>query len=130
MWEDIWEIWEIWDLGEIWEIWDLGEIWEWWAPCKTDYITSNFLKAIFHKFYLVHSWMLCLKYVSDNFHTLYCMLKFLDHGCKHLLLEFERWIYILHAAATTTKIQWDSCSLPDSKGSSTQLLLRSINTPK
>ena len=24
--------------------------------------TSNFLKAVFHKFYLVHSWILCLKY--------------------------------------------------------------------
>ena len=25
---------------------------------KADYITSNFLKAIFHKLYLVHSWIL------------------------------------------------------------------------
>ena len=24
------------------------------------HITSNFLKAVFHKLYLIHSWMLCL----------------------------------------------------------------------
>ena len=27
---------------------------------KTDCINSNFLKAVFHKFYLFHSWILCL----------------------------------------------------------------------
>ena len=26
---------------------------------KADHIPSNFLKAVFHKFYLVHSWILC-----------------------------------------------------------------------
>ena len=26
---------------------------------EVDHITSNFLKAVFHKFYLVHSWILC-----------------------------------------------------------------------
>ena len=26
---------------------------------KTDYITSSFLKAVFHKFYLVHSQIVC-----------------------------------------------------------------------
>ena len=25
--------------------------------CQADHITSNFLKAVFHKFYLVHSWI-------------------------------------------------------------------------
>ena len=29
-----------------------------WKP-EADHITSNFLKAVFHKFYLVHSWKLC-----------------------------------------------------------------------
>ena len=29
-----------------------------------DHIPSNFLKAVFHKFYLVHSWILCPKYAS------------------------------------------------------------------
>ena len=28
-----------------------------------DHITSNFLKAVFYKFYLVHSWILCLIFV-------------------------------------------------------------------
>ena len=27
---------------------------------KADHDPSNFLKAVFHKFYLVHSWILCL----------------------------------------------------------------------
>ena len=27
-------------------------------PAKADHITSDFLKAVFHKFYLVHSWRL------------------------------------------------------------------------
>ena len=26
---------------------------------KADHTPSNFLKAVFHKFYLVHSWILC-----------------------------------------------------------------------
>ena len=26
---------------------------------KADYTPSNFLKAVFHKFYLIHSWILC-----------------------------------------------------------------------
>ena len=29
---------------------------------KLNDITSNFLKAVFHKFYLVHSWIYCLNY--------------------------------------------------------------------
>ena len=95
--------------------------------CGRKAFTSNFLKAVFHKFYLAHSWTLCLMYVFDNFCDLYCMLKFLDCGHKHLPLEFERWI-CMHTAATT-KIHWNSCSLPDSKGRSTQLPLWSIDTP-
>ena len=31
-----------------------------------DHITSSFLKADFHKFYLVHSWILWLKYASGD----------------------------------------------------------------
>ena len=30
---------------------------------KADHMPSNFLKVVFHKFYLVHSWILCLKYL-------------------------------------------------------------------
>ena len=26
---------------------------------KADHTPSNFLKAVYHKFYLVHSWMFC-----------------------------------------------------------------------
>ena len=33
---------------------------------KVDHILSVFLKAVFHKVYLVHSWILCLKYISFN----------------------------------------------------------------
>ena len=32
----------------------------------TDHIPSNFLKAVFHKFYLVHSWILCFKWFYIN----------------------------------------------------------------
>ena len=28
-------------------------------------IPSNFLKAVFHKYYLVHSWIICLICLSD-----------------------------------------------------------------
>ena len=31
---------------------------------QADHIPSIFLKAVFHKFYLVGSWILCLKYAS------------------------------------------------------------------
>ena len=30
------------------------------------WIKSNFLKAVFHKFYLVHSWILSPKYRNSN----------------------------------------------------------------
>ena len=33
---------------------------------KADHIPSNFLKAVFHKFYLVHSWILCSKYTCPT----------------------------------------------------------------
>ena len=33
---------------------------------SADHITSNFLKAVFHKFYLVHSWILCPIYSSQK----------------------------------------------------------------
>ena len=33
-----------------------------WVTNGTDHIPSNFLKAVFHKFYLVHSLILCPKY--------------------------------------------------------------------
>ena len=28
-------------------------------PAQADHIPSNFLKAVFHKFFLVYSWILC-----------------------------------------------------------------------
>ena len=33
---------------------------------QADRIPSNFLKAIFHKIYLVYSWILSLKYLNIN----------------------------------------------------------------
>ena len=32
---------------------------KWYGPFYQTIITSNFLKAAFHKFYLIHSWILC-----------------------------------------------------------------------
>ena len=32
---------------------------KWYGLPKADHTRSNFLKAVFHKFYLVHSWTLC-----------------------------------------------------------------------
>ena len=40
-----------------------------WNGLPADYITSNFLKAVFHKFYLVHSWILCPKWAFVLFVT-------------------------------------------------------------
>ena len=38
---------------------------------QTSNITSNFLKVVFHKFYLVHSWILCPIYNSGvQFHKM------------------------------------------------------------
>ena len=33
---------------------------------KVDHTPSSFLKAVFHKFYLVHSWILCLIYLENT----------------------------------------------------------------
>ena len=33
-------------------------------PQQTNHITSNFLKDVFHKFYLIHSWILCPIYFA------------------------------------------------------------------
>ena len=35
------------------------------SNAQADHITFNFLKFVFHKFYLVYSWIVCLKY---NYH--------------------------------------------------------------
>ena len=32
---------------------------KWYGLLKADHILSKFLKVVFHKFYLVHSWILC-----------------------------------------------------------------------
>ena len=44
-------------------------------PVQAEHITSNFLKAVFHRFYLVHSWIhwpkLSLHQVNLNSHDLY-----------------------------------------------------------
>lgn len=36
--------------------------WTKWNLCKTAFKISNLLKVVFHKFHLVHSWILCLIY--------------------------------------------------------------------
>ena len=35
-----------------------------------DHVTSNFLKVAFHKFYFVHSWILCPMFPMTNLNTL------------------------------------------------------------
>ena len=50
------------------------EEWTKWNLCKTafaytDHITSNFLKAVFHKFHMVHSWILCSKWKNHGDRT-------------------------------------------------------------
>ena len=40
---------------EEWTKWNLWKT----AFAYTDHITSNFLKAVFHKFHLAQSWILC-----------------------------------------------------------------------
>ena len=35
------------------------EIWTTFKQTPADHITSNFLKAVFHNFFLVHSWIIC-----------------------------------------------------------------------
>ena len=48
----------------------------------TDHIISNFLKAVFHKFYLVHSWIHCLicscrsDFLVDSFKLIRHILNF------------------------------------------------------
>ena len=39
---------------------------------EADHISSNFLKAVFHKFYLVHSWILCPIY-SQSHVSIFCV---------------------------------------------------------
>ena len=38
---------------------------------KADYITSNFLKAVFNKFHLVHSGIHCPNYLRDHPYSAY-----------------------------------------------------------
>ena len=52
--------------------WKFDMIWS----VLTDHITSNFLNGVFHKFYLVHSWIPCLT-------------------CEWLLLVFKNFSYQL-----------------------------------
>ena len=45
--------------------------------CSEQHNPSQFWKAVFHKFYLVHSWILCLIYSSP----ILKLLSFLAHHC-------------------------------------------------
>ena len=42
---------------------------------QVNHIPSNFLKAVFHKFYLVHSWILCPKCSYSSYSDPYCSIK-------------------------------------------------------
>ena len=44
---------------------------------KTDHITSYFLKAAFHTFHLIHSWVLCLVLFTYYSHSLTTLQKIL-----------------------------------------------------
>ena len=39
-----------------------------WYCLLADHITSNFLRAVFHKFHLLHSWILCHLWISLEFY--------------------------------------------------------------
>ena len=51
--------------------WTKQNLWKTAFEKFEEHIPSNFLKAVFHKFYLVHSWILCpiynpAKYLKSN----------------------------------------------------------------
>ena len=52
----------------------------------------NFLKAVFHKFYLVHSWIFRLKYASGSHGHLFDALWHFFFG---ILLEVRKCIYLM-----------------------------------
>ena len=67
----------------------------WKKAFKADHISSNFLKAVFHKFYLVHSWILCPRCLT-GFWILFSNNDFLEsprrflRQCKALWKDFGR----------------------------------------
>ena len=54
-------------MGQSIQEWTKWNLWK-----SADHITSNLLKAVFHKFHLVHSWMLCPKYGLSEKSERYC----------------------------------------------------------
>ena len=67
-----------------------------WKKLKADYITSNLLKAVFHKFYLVHSWIRCplcdrvTASVVEGFrkHLWYFLMNFVQLLKNKLLIKY------------------------------------------
>ena len=93
------------------------------------HITSNFLKADFHKFYLVRSWIpwpihiLCLSLVKVRLKS---HAQNISHFLNLDLVDFEQvffhWVYqflyfqpgetaIMNASVTTSQLQWVRCGI-------------------
>ena len=76
---------------------------------EADHIPSTFLKALFHKFYLVLSWILCTTW-SMNFFLVILIMKSLDNECVLLgtLRKFKDSFFyrtLLVAASRLTKVR-------------------------
>ena len=51
-------------------------------PVRVDHNLSNFVNAVFHKFYLVHSWILCPKYTCVSNHIFQAYFPDSSYQCK------------------------------------------------
>ena len=78
---------------------------------EADHIPSTFLKALFHKFYLVLSWILCTTW-SMNFFLVILIMKSLDNECVLLgtLRKFKDSFFI--ECFLWLLLDWRKCVKP------------------
>ena len=71
------------------------------------YITSNFLKAVFHKFHLVHSWILCPIYYFKRKHLmLFISSKKFFYVLKTFKILYFPLLHLSPLSAITEFISW------------------------
>ena len=73
-------------------------------PYQAHYIISNFLKAVFHKFYLVHSWIPWPSYIQENLHiNVFETLDTFSTKAYLMIRKFVSSVTIHHWNRCTTK---------------------------
>ena len=71
--------------------------------CEAHHINSNFLKAVFYKFYSAHSWILCPKYSS---HYIPNQTFLRDFFPKFKDLFLQDWLWMINSDKSWSSVTY------------------------